>query len=322
MPTLSVVVPTYNASRYLEQVLQAIVDQSFQPLEVIVIDDGSTDNSVEVMERVCRRASIVKLLRNERNMGVVFTLHRGLQAAVGDYVYFASTSDRVLPSFFEKSMELLAHHPQAALSCSDFVLFHSQGPQIAYRLGWGETPRFLSPHELVKVIKRKGGYIPGAASITKRSVLLEAGGFIPELRGHCDWFSSLVSGFRHGICYIPEPLAAFRMVEPGSGSAAHRQWTIQREILNHLFVLLGSREYQDVAPSFQSSAALACLPHILRALLADSPRWGYLSPNLVQHALWNELRRALLRMTPMALKEGLIRLRRLGRTEEPPIALG
>jgi glycosyltransferase involved in cell wall biosynthesis len=319
MPTLSVVVPAYNASSYLGPVLQAILEQSFRPLEVIVVDDGSTDGSAEVIEDFCGRASTFRLLRNERNMGAAFTCHRGLQATVGEYVYVASTSDRVFPGFFGKSMELLTQHPRAALCCSDFVAFYSQGPQFEYKLGWAKHPSFFSPQELAEVIRRKGGYVPGATSITKRSVFMEAGGYIAELRGHADWFGSLVSAFRHGICYMPEALAAFRMMEPGSLSPTHRQWPIQRQVLDHLFVLLGSAEYRDVAPMFKSSAALSCLPLILRALLRDPTRRGYLTTDLVRHALWNELRREVLRMTPMVVKNGFLRLRRLVGMRAPSV---
>ena len=310
--TLSVVIPAYNSSGYLGRVLQAILTQSLQPLEVVVIDDGSTDNSIEVIEEFRRDAPSVRFLRNDRNRGVAYTIHRGLEAVVGEYVYFASTSDRVLPGLFQRSMELLTEHPQAALFCSDFVAFYSQGPQFTYRFGWAKSPSFLSPQELARTLKRKGGYIPGATAILKRSALVEAGGFIEELKGHTDWFACLVMGFRYGICYAPEPLAAFRMGQPGSLSSGHRQWATQREILSKLFALLESRPYHDVESLFQSSAALACLPHILRELLGESGRPGYLTSDLIRHALWDEFRRVLVRMTPMSVKESVQRLRRLG----------
>lgn len=320
LPTLSVVIPSYNASGRLSSILQAIIGQSLQPFEVIVVDDGSADNSVEIIENICRRFPNMKLLRNERNMGVVYTGQRGLQTAVGDYVYFASTSDRVLPGFFARSMGLLARHPQAALSCSDFVIFYSHGPRLVYRLGWGNEPSFLSPSDLASVIRREGGYIPGATSIIKKSALLDAGGFIPELRGHCDWFVSLVAGFRHGVCYLPEPLAAFRMAEPGSYSSAHGRWTTQREVIKHLFILLQSSQFRDVAPLFKSSAALSCLPHILRGLFTDTERWDYLSRDLVQRALQVAIRRWLLRMTPLAVKGQILRLRKLGGNKDHEIS--
>ena len=78
LPTLSVVVTNYNHARYLPTALRCILGQSVQPLEVLVIDDGSTDNSIVVIEEIARREPLVNLLPNERNRGVAYTFNRGL----------------------------------------------------------------------------------------------------------------------------------------------------------------------------------------------------------------------------------------------------
>ncbi|MEE9605051.1 MAG: glycosyltransferase family 2 protein [Candidatus Scalindua sp.] len=70
--TLSVVMPNYNYSQHVGETLEAILDQSFRPLEVIVVDDGSTDNSIEIIESISKRDPIVRLLKNEQNMGCLF----------------------------------------------------------------------------------------------------------------------------------------------------------------------------------------------------------------------------------------------------------
>lgn len=74
---LSVVVPNYNHAQYLPEALNAILNQSCRPMEVIVIDDCSTDNSVEVIEAFIRMDPIIRLYRNERNRGVNFSMNRG-----------------------------------------------------------------------------------------------------------------------------------------------------------------------------------------------------------------------------------------------------
>ena len=116
-PTLSVITANYNHAHLIGEALDAILRQSLRPLELIVVDDGSTDNSVEVIERFARRDTTIRLVRNERNMGAQLTSNRGLQHASGAYMYFAAADDRILPGFFEKSIALLTQYPQAGLCC-------------------------------------------------------------------------------------------------------------------------------------------------------------------------------------------------------------
>src|SRR5256884_7474545 len=118
LPRLSVIIPNYNHARFLPNCLEAILRQSEQPFEIIVIDDASTDNSVEVIEAFTKRNPIIRFYRNEQNRGVVSGMNRGLELARGDYVYYAAADDQVLPGFFEKSLRLLNEHPQAALCCT------------------------------------------------------------------------------------------------------------------------------------------------------------------------------------------------------------
>src|ERR1044071_8971404 len=98
---LSVLMPNFNHGRFLPEALDAILGQSYQPFEVIVIDDASTDNSVEILERFAARHSCIRLVRNEQNMGVMHNVNHLLNLASGDYLLFAAADDVILPGFFE-----------------------------------------------------------------------------------------------------------------------------------------------------------------------------------------------------------------------------
>ncbi|MDE3156787.1 MAG: glycosyltransferase [Acidobacteriota bacterium] len=284
-PRLSIIVPNFNYGRYLGECLEAILAQSVQPLEVIVVDDGSTDDSVAVAERHVARAPHVRLIRHEANRGLFDAFATGLAEARGDYVYLHSSDDRVLPGFIERSLDLLARHPQAGLCCSDPASFED-GSSVIRRnaLGWSDRPRFFSPVELAEVMA--GGAVAGHTTIVRLDAFREAGGYRPELRWHCDWFAWLAVGFRHGVCYIPEALAAIRSHGASYGAAARTDRVQQREVLAAILRLLQSPEYRDLLPYFARGSVLSHFgDEVVRAVLGDPALWSVETLMLIQEPL-------------------------------------
>jgi len=297
---LTVILPNFNDGRYVGRALEAMVSQSYPADEIIVIDDGSTDESLSVLERIASRERSIRLLRNDRNRGVVYSSNRGLELASGEYVYFASSNDRVLPGFFEKSIRLLRMHPQAALCCSDFIVYFDSDTLFTRKLHGSMKEGYYSPSQFSALLRKDGGYIPGASTIVRRSDIIRAGNYAQGLSGHSDWFAYLVLAFRSGLCYVPEPLVAYRRGLHGSLSSKGRIWPLQRETIRSLLDLLKSPPYRDVLPLFHSTASLYFIPSILRALLeGGSPHRDLLSPLLLRRSAWTELRRLVIAVMPL-----------------------
>lgn len=247
--TLSVIMPNYNHARFLPEALRAILNQSYRPLEVIVIDDGSTDNSVEVIEVFAHKDPLVRLYRNDQNRGVLFSINRGLEMASGEYVYGAAADDKVLPGLFEKSMKLLGRYPQAGLCSTLSRLIDETGKDK----GLVRTPIiskqecFLSREEALRALCKHGPWLRGNTAIYRRHALIEAGGFIPELGPFCDGFIMQVIALRYGACFIPEPLAAWRRMETGYASMLNADIERSLEIRQHAGRLMRST-YRDLFP--------------------------------------------------------------------------
>ncbi|MBI2901278.1 MAG: glycosyltransferase family 2 protein [Planctomycetes bacterium] len=294
-PTLSVVMPNYNHGRYLKETLQALFDQSWPASEVIVIDDASTDDSVAVIESFLPRNPALRLLRNDRNRGAAFSVNRGLQIAAGDFIYPASSDDRVLPGLFEESMRLLTRHPQAGLCCSDPAWFNEMTGRMSTSVyEWAAVPTYLPPADVAARVTN--AHIAGHTSVLRRAALLEAGDYRPELRWHSDWFAVHVIAFRHGVCYIPKALAWLRM-SPGSYSSRRRRWRLQRRVLVDMLDLLKSDEYRDVLPLFLSGKLLTAYGREILAAVATTPRhWDSVGFSIAREVLAKEVRRAHLRL--------------------------
>lgn len=256
LPKLSVLLPNYNHAQFVGQALQAMLTQTVQPMEIIVIDDGSSDNSLQVLEAFARRHAHIRLLRNDTNRGVNYTLNRALREARGEYIYGAAADDQVLPGFFERSLRLLARYPQAALCCSFPSRIDSiTGTVTQHALSWSRHECFLPPERLATVMR--GSAVPGHASIARRDALLEVGGWNAELQWFTDWYALQVIAFRRGVCFIPATMALFRSSLASYYSTGVRNWELQSHAVEHLLSRLQSPECRDVTGLFQKSGVMA-----------------------------------------------------------------
>lgn len=104
MAKISVIVPVYNVEKFLEKCLNSIVDQTFKDLEIICVNDGSPDNSIEILNRFAEKDSRIKIISQE-NAGLSAARNTGMQAANGDYISFVDSDDWLDLNFYEKLYE-------------------------------------------------------------------------------------------------------------------------------------------------------------------------------------------------------------------------
>jgi len=282
LPRLSVIVPNYNHAAHLPVSLKALLQQSAPAHEVIAIDDGSSDNSLEVLREFERNHSNLRVYRNERNLGIVPTLNRGVELARGQYIFPTAADDEVLPGFFEKSLLLLSEHPQAGLSCT-VCRWRYVESGLTWDMGAGMAarPTYLSPDELVRLGKRGKLFLGTTSTIMRADALRELGGFVPELRWHCDWFAAFVPAFRYGVCFVPEPLSSFNIYRESFYQSGHKG-PQHRQVLLKLLELLNSPACADVRPAIRDSGVLSlfALP-MLRILLSRNEFWPFLNWTLL-----------------------------------------
>jgi len=304
-PVVSAVMPNYNDAGTIRDALEALLSQSFRRLEVIVVDDGSTDNSLEVIGEVARKDPRVQVLRHERNNGPIFAQLPGFQRASGDYVCSTSANDKVLPGFIEKLVSCLESNPEAGVAFCDVLCMDD--PDYSQIAGFAKEPVHLTPDAMVKILrKRRVFMLGGGMTLVRRSALRDAGWLMPDLRWMADFFALQVVGFRHGVCHVPEPLYAIR--KPSYSNTGPRSHA-QREAILYMLRLLRSPEYRDVLPSFHQSGILAAVPGLLSAVLRHPEHWDFLAPILLRRALWNETKNALRPITPVALRQTYRRIR-------------
>ena len=254
--TLSVVMPNYNHGHYIQEALEAILSQSFPPSEVIVIDDGSTDNSVQIIEGIAEKNPTVKFYRNVKNEGVWHSSNKGAKIATGEYIYFCAADDRVCPGFFEKSVKILNQNPQAGLSSALLKIIGKDGKDEM----WAKTPVisptecFLSADQVRKTLLQFGFWFPGPTVICRRDYVVkdkDTDVFDPELYQFADHIVDMIVATKHGACFIPEILATWRTYTDNSGYADTfflSEETKTNSALEKMVQIMNSKEYALLLP--------------------------------------------------------------------------
>ena len=119
MPLISVIVPIYNLQDYIEKSLKSLWKQTFQDFEVICINDGSTDDSLSILEKIAQEHSNMVLI-DKPNEGVSSARNIGLEEAKGDYVYFLDADDIMHPQLLEILVSQIQGY-DADIACCDYV---------------------------------------------------------------------------------------------------------------------------------------------------------------------------------------------------------
>lgn len=168
---ISIVVPVYNTSEYLQECLSSLLKQSLKEFEIICVDDCSTDNSSQIINNMQLNDSRIKLIQNEHNSGVSFSRNTGLSASVGEYVYFLDSDDYLE----EGALDIL--YKKASECDADLVFmgaykYYSKNNKLAYDSPFGYE---AVPDEECLDLCKMPIYMNGAAwwYIVRRKLLMD-----------------------------------------------------------------------------------------------------------------------------------------------------
>ncbi len=239
-PLVSVVVPVYNTARYLPAAIESVLAQTYPHFELILVDDGSTDGSAAIARAYARRDPRVRVLCNERNLGIVRTRNRAFAAAHPASTYFAvlDSDDVCLPDRLARQVAFLETHRDHALVGGHIRVIDERGAEVGVR-------RYPLTHaEIVRVITR---YSPVAQPtvMIRRSALAAVGVYRERFpRGH-DYDLWLRMAARFPIANLDAYTLHYR-ISPTQGKTVHlrdslrctiaaqRRWLLHRPFFHPL----------------------------------------------------------------------------------------
>lgn len=246
MPTVSVVIPTYNRGYIVCEAIESALAQTFKDFELVIIDDGSIDDTAEKIRAI--RDPRVRYIRQD-NAGVSAARNRGVAEGCGEIIAFLDSDDLWKPEKLEREQLFLDEHPEAPGLFSDVEVRLGNGAHIDSIAR--QSPAMLrfarDVLEHSGVIPRRQLYlmllqdvpIKSIAFSIRKSTLVELGGFDPAWRVSEDWELLLRYAKHHPIAYLAEQLAVARH----SGDSLHMEVGAPRDSLTLL-----KRERQKIDP--------------------------------------------------------------------------
>jgi glycosyltransferase involved in cell wall biosynthesis len=308
-PTISVVTPNYNHGRLIAEAIRSVAAQVHQPVEHIVVDDGSTDDSREIIAALAREYPLVKLVVSERNRGVAAATRVGTQAARGDFIMSLGADDALPARSLSRFHDVAKAHPDAALICSDVFFVNEQTGHSWVRRGLNlPAPTYISPEDLIAQQRRGLNVINGGAAIVRRDVLLEVEMNDALLRWYLDFTYYNAIAYRHGVYYIPEVLHRFLVTGKNYSSGAN-VWATQEPALVRLFEVLNSPRFSDIQDKFRRSAILGIAPHILRYMIKYPSARKFLTVPLVKNAVLSSGYRRFRTLIPQRALDAFVHFR-------------
>jgi len=219
-PAISVIVPNYNHAKYLPERLESIVNQTFKNYELIVLDDCSTDNSVEVIE-AHRGKMVFRTEYNVQNSGSPFIQWvRGAKLAKADYLWIAESDDSAYPSLLEELYAVTRNHPNVGICYSQSMMMDEAGREIGIynfikpELGpdrWRADYTNRGVEEVSRFLIRQNTVPNASAVLVRRDVFLDGSEGSESMRLMGDWWTWARVMMKSDVHFLSAPLNRFRI---------------------------------------------------------------------------------------------------------------
>jgi glycosyltransferase involved in cell wall biosynthesis len=209
-PEVSVCLPTYNGGRYVRRAVESVLQQSYGDFELIVCDDASSDNTIEMVRNVSDPRLIV--IQNEHRLGLVGNWNRCLGFRRGRYVVLMHQDDLMHPDNLTLKTSFLNAHPDIALVHSNIRLIDESGSVIGgHWLPQGDKDRLETGEECLHRLLVEGNFICCPSVMMRSEALSEMGDFDARLPYTTDYEMWLRFAGRYGVGYLAQPLIDYRV---------------------------------------------------------------------------------------------------------------
>jgi len=209
---VSVIIPNYNHAKYLDERIQSILSQTYTDFEIIILDDCSTDESRQVIEKYRANSHVSRVVYNETNSGMVFSQWRkGIELAKGDLIWIAESDDSCHNSLLENLVKEFEDE-NVVLSFCKSLMISDKGALGIYpsQQFMNKTFRCDGRSFIKKYLVHKNIVVNASSAVFRKSAFYEIPTDYTEYKGVGDWLFWIYLAERGAVCYAPLPLNYFR----------------------------------------------------------------------------------------------------------------
>ena len=216
-PTISVLLPVYNAERYVAEAVESILAQTFRDFELLIVDDGSKDRSLEILRRLAEGDARIRL-SSRPNAGLVATLNEMLAQARGEFIARMDADDVALPRRFERELEYLRAHDECLVVGTAAEWIDPEGELLKVHVPPRDHVQIDAAH-----VTSAEGVVCHPSALIRATAFERVGGYDPKLDGAEDldlWLRIAEVG---RLANLPEPLLRYRFHFQKVGFVAKRR---------------------------------------------------------------------------------------------------
>lgn len=225
-PAISVIIPAYNHAKYIRQCVDSVLDQTFTDIEIMVVDDGSTDGTSEILKEYRGRLTLIE----QANRGTQSARNTAIRASSGRYIALLDSDDVWLPHKLQRQLAVFERYPDAGLAYAQAYIIDAQGAHLnAAVIG----KAIIDPNESYQQILIENP-VPALTALIRKECLDEIGLFDETLVGASDWDLWLRIAARWPVVCINEPLALYRVHLANTTNALRKSKAL---FMEHMYVL-------------------------------------------------------------------------------------
>lgn len=289
MSLISVIIPVYNGGKTIRETIESVLNQTFRDFELIILNDGSQDSTLEVVSSI--QDSRLKVF-SYPNAGLATSRNRGTFHAVGEYISFIDADDLWTPDKLETQLKALQDNPEAAVAYS-WTNYIDESGQFLRRGGYLTANGDVYAKLLVVDFLENG-----SNPLIRRQALIQVGGFDESLPAAEDWDILLRLAAQHSFVAVPYPQILYRVSASSMSAHVVRQETACLKVLDRAFnqapeSLQYLKKYSMAnLYRYLSFKVLDAYPERKRGLIAARFLWKLITNDLAslkQYSTWQVL---------------------------------